>query len=595
MENIEPTSSKKKPCEWNALTTFPTRQKLDEYIASHECFYEHTSNDSADGRTTYYYCNKVPARSARLCPVKLKVFENNTSLSFGVSVTTFVHDHSAVKTTKKPIFSEVLKKEIFTLKTDFSMKPRLICKQLIRTHKGETMPNVVQVRRIIQDQYAALIPPTISYGQLHEWCESEKKVPQDIDKTFVLDHFHNSKEDSFAFVSSTLRLLRNAATSRNVTTDGTYKIIWQGFPLIGVGFLDRMQRFHIIAICVTARERAEEYKFVFKAVKDAIYKHTNTIFKPDVLISDAAPAIRNAFFEVFEEAKQNVICYIHVQRNISKASYRSKSNKDPIMKDFLILQNAANATEFDKVCNLFIRKWTTAEPEFCAYFQSEWLQDDTKNWYNGYSPFVPAHNNANEGFNLHIKRDYTMRERLALNVFKVTFSAMINDMSVRYDPSNPTGEVKKIRMLPDITNQMYEAAHSWYSNPDTLIGEINNGKSNLREFFVASSKYTNQATSASLAELQAIQEREFDDFDDYISNGFAMAYSVQLKNDALTCFQESVCECKSFHSHFICKHIIGLAFHAQLKKLPKLADSKIISKKQPRGRTPKAKKALIKQ
>lgn len=396
-----------------------------------------------------------------------------------------------------------MKKEVFTLKSEFAMKPKLICKQIARTHTNQEIPNVAQVRRILQEQIATLIPPTISYGQLYEWCKSNMNVPQDIDEPFVLDHFHTTEpEESFAFVTSTLRLLQNAVGRKNVCADATYKIIWQGFPLIVIGFMDRTTRFHVIAICVTARERTTVNRFVFKTIKNAVEKHTGGEFNPEVLLSDAAPAIRNAFYETFGAAKQNVICYIHVQRNISKASYKSKNNKELIMKDFSVIQSAGSEAEFDKACDLFIKKWTAAKPEFCTYFRSEWMQEGTKNWYDGYSPFVPAHNNGQEAFNNHIKRDYTLRERLPFNTFKITLNNMIRNMSERYDPLNPTGEVKKIRNLPEITNQMFEAAHAWYTNSNTIIGELENVETNeIRNFVVASSKYLNLTSSPSPVRL----------------------------------------------------------------------------------------------
>lgn len=104
-ENIVPsTSLKRTTIEWKFMISYNTKKDLETYIASHNCFYVHSSNSCEDGRITYHYCNMVPARSARLCPVKLKVFESNTSVSFGVSVTTFIHDHSAITSKTKAHF-----------------------------------------------------------------------------------------------------------------------------------------------------------------------------------------------------------------------------------------------------------------------------------------------------------------------------------------------------------------------------------------------------------------------------------------------------------------------------------------------------------
>lgn len=575
--------------------SFTSKEALDKYIDGHDCFFEHSSNTSKEGTTTYYYCSMVAARASTRCPVKLKVFESILTSTFGVSVTTMVHDHAEMKL-RKNVFSEDLKTEIFTLKTTFAMKPRLILKQLKRTHNNAPLPNLPQIRRIIAEQTSKQIPETITYRQLSEWCATQTKLPDDIDKAFVLDHFHDSKNDAFAFVVSTRRLLKQCAGRQNVCADGTYKIVWQDFVIIVVGFLDRANHFHVSALCLTARERTIEYQFVFNAMKDAVQKLEQADLCPNVIVSDAAPSIRNAFYGSFESARQNVICYIHVQRNISKFKYRSKENKELIMKDFIILQASASEEEFDKLSDLFLKKWSPSEPEFTRYFEAEWLRESTKNWYAGYSSFVPNHNNGQEGYNNHIKRDHTLRERLPPNTFKVKFMEMVSDMSARYNPENPTGEVKKIIDHPEVTNEMLECGCLWFDNPDVWFGEKRlNKETNTQMFIVPSSKYLSKTDSKSITDLQSTQNQRFDSFDDFVSNGMGMYYNVSMKCDKQKWFVESTCMCKSFQKKYICKHIIGLAIQLKLVRRPNLNDSKIIGKKQSRGRSAKAKKALNKQ
>lgn len=75
--------------------------------------------------------------------------------------------------------------------------------------------------------------------------------------------------------------------------DATYKILWQGFPLIVVGFIDREKHFHVIAIVVTSNERTSEYEFVFRYLKKGIEQQSKQPFLPEVLTSDYAKAIRN--------------------------------------------------------------------------------------------------------------------------------------------------------------------------------------------------------------------------------------------------------------------------------------------------------------
>lgn len=513
---------------------------------------------------------------------------SNQKVTYGVSVTTFVHDHSKCKM-KKPAFSEAMKQEIFTVKSDFAMKPKMICKQLKRTHPNEPVPTVPNIRNILQQQKKANIAETVTYGQFSEWCEKEKEHPDNDDTAFVLDYIQNPDDDSFAFVVSTIRLLKNCANRDNACADATYKIVWQNFPIIAVGFLDRLKHFHLIALRLTAKETTNDYSFVFDSIRTAVFNLTGTDFCPKVLISDAAPAIRNAFYGIFESAQQNVICYIHVQRNIAKAEYRSKENKEAIMKDFLVLQKAVDETEFDIASNLFLQKWNTSEPKFCKYFENQWLQTNTKNWYAGYSPFVPDHNNGQEGFNNHIKRDHTLRERLHLNEFKIKLLQMVSDMSNRYDPDNFTGEVKKIQDEPIVTDTMYQQAHAWYKDANLIIGEKKQ-RGDTQVMVVSSSKYTKQGHSDSLDELVLALEKVCDTFDEFVSDVIGMAHTITMKLDKTTCLKESTCTCRGFQTNFICKHIIGLAFHKKLLKIPKRANSKLFKRKLRKVEHPKQKK-----
>lgn len=61
---------------------------------------------------------------------------------------------------KKKHYSDAMKQEAFSLKMDFAMRPKLIQKHLKQSHPTEKTPNIAQVRRILQQQIATLIPPT---------------------------------------------------------------------------------------------------------------------------------------------------------------------------------------------------------------------------------------------------------------------------------------------------------------------------------------------------------------------------------------------------------------------------------------------------
>lgn len=51
-----------------------------------------------------------------------------------------------------------------------------------------------------------------------------------------------------------------------------------------------------------------------------------------------------------------------------------------------------------------------------------------------------------------IKRDFTIRERIPFNLFKVMVLDMVHQMSMRYDPKEEKENLKKIALAPPITN-----------------------------------------------------------------------------------------------------------------------------------------------
>lgn len=307
-------------------------------------------------------------------------------------IITFDHNHEKVESKQNPI-SEQMKDKIYELKTEYYMKPATIHKYFSREYPDQTPPTIKQIQQILPKQKEKKIPTTKTYGELIEWCRSHEKRPESVDDGFILGHMYNKDDDSFAFIVSTLRLLKNASNRKNICADGTYKIVWENFPLVVVGTVDRMRKFHMIALCLTSNERESEYAFVFETLTKAIKDHRNFSFEPEILILDAAFSIRNAFYKSFASAKHNVICWSHVARHINDFKLEEPENKSKIQHDIRVLQTSPNKERFDNACKLFLKKYETFEPHFCDYMRRTWFGNNSQNWYTGYLPFVPEVNN----------------------------------------------------------------------------------------------------------------------------------------------------------------------------------------------------------
>lgn len=184
-----------------------------------------------------------------------------------------------------------------------------------------------------------------------------------------------------------------------VRADGTYKLIWQGFPVIVVGTIDVDRHFHCLAIAVTSNETMTDYKFVFKAVKNKLEQLFEFTWDPTVLISDAAPAIQNGFNASFP-GKLIRMCWAHARFAMGKKvdSLVRKENRNQILVNIDLIQVTDSPEKFECGLNLFLAKWKVEEKSFIDFFNSNWILIN-KNWYEGCSKGSPSTNNALKSFN----------------------------------------------------------------------------------------------------------------------------------------------------------------------------------------------------
>lgn len=276
------------------------------------------------------------------CPVQLKVFESHSNTKYIACRTIADHDHSSI-TRKNKIIDKEMREHIFQLKYDDGMKPLRIGDNFRRNMPEQQLPSIRQVRYAIDQVAQEKILPTFSFGELTSWLKQESDIPSTQDKAFVLDWFHKAADKTFCFVVSSVRLLAQASEQ---------KIVWQGFPLIVIGFIDRMKHVHLIAMCLTSNEREAEYKFAFSSVKMGVEMHSKKAFAPDLLISDSAAAIRNGVFAVYGR-KSNVICSVHLFRNLRQQKFLNKTNKPKILRDVYTLHTSADHIVFENAVDLF--------------------------------------------------------------------------------------------------------------------------------------------------------------------------------------------------------------------------------------------------
>mgnify|MGYP002790673476 FL=1 len=55
---------------------------------------------------------------------------------------------------------------------------------------------------------------------------------------------------------------------KHIHADATYKLTWQGFPILVCGTTDSNRKFHPFGITVCTNEKTEDFKFMFRSLID---------------------------------------------------------------------------------------------------------------------------------------------------------------------------------------------------------------------------------------------------------------------------------------------------------------------------------------
>lgn len=218
------------------------------------------------------------------------------------------------------------------------------------------------------------------------------------------------KEECFIKFSPSEKLTLESSNFRNLNEISTYKIL-----------KIRSVKFSSLA--------AKELQTADFFVELDIIK--SKMFQPETLIADGADAIRNGFYNTFDSAKLDVMCFAHVIRNIRKRPFASKNNKPLILDDIRKMQSSSSRQMFEMMTQLFCDKWQCNEPNFVEYLKKQWLGIHS-NGFEGAAEYTPSTNNALESHNAVMKRKVTLRIRLPKNQFLSAMNEMTSSISIQF-------------------------------------------------------------------------------------------------------------------------------------------------------------------
>ena len=144
------------------------------------------------------------------------------------------------------------------------------------------IPTFIQINNLKNNSLLKTNPTNFNFADLFEILRLRSTIKDEEDEPFIICHQIKVDEDDesagppiqnrqFRFAISTKRLVRLASKHSSVIqADSTYKLIWNGNPVLIAGITDKHNHFHPYILAVCSNETQDDYHFLFHALQEGI-------------------------------------------------------------------------------------------------------------------------------------------------------------------------------------------------------------------------------------------------------------------------------------------------------------------------------------
>lgn len=188
-----------------------------------------------------------------------------------------------------------------------------------------------------------------------------------------------------------------------------------------------------------------------------------------------------------------------------------KLEQENLLNDIDALQLAQSKQIFTKASNLFIKKWTKAQPDFVEYFPREWLTSHDA-CYEGVQHFTPSTNSALEATNRVIKDENIFRKRLSLSRFKVLVFEFVEKWSKSYQR-----RLKQYNDKQTISLDLWTNGYQWVKSNKSILSTESN---NLVQYYIPAG----DETKITNTEIDVMKKMKWYSFDQYKIKAFIALY-----------------------------------------------------------------------
>ena len=318
----DPAARRQRIMEWEERGRFPSKEEWQQSLRNEGQFVTHFSKNTTRGVVKILRCAYGKKVGWHKCPYKLRV----EHLPGGEVVECWngeEHHHQQVMALQVPALRDEQVQHTIKEAVLDGLKPERIIMKLERL--GLPVPSrrslynrVAYLRRTVTKDSSEF-----STKDLRDWAETlsctlEEDAPLVIGQN-VDDNTGEDGIPNFQVTVSTRRLVKLLEKSDcwPLHVDGTYKLTWQGFPVLISGITDAQHRFHPVSLSLVSHERTSAYKHLFTALKEAHADESGRELEPLFVIADGSAAITATVKTVFPRCPRGM-CWAHVVRNVDK-------------------------------------------------------------------------------------------------------------------------------------------------------------------------------------------------------------------------------------------------------------------------------------
>ncbi|KAK3264238.1 hypothetical protein CYMTET_27010 [Cymbomonas tetramitiformis] len=419
----------------------------------------------------------------------------------------------------------------------------------------------------------------------------------DTDQLVVLPGGVFALDDGMGFVFSSISLLGNVVTAKKAwgskipsETDGTYKIVYNGWPCLVYGTHSVeydtarhsiRQSFRPWTFMMAKSESTLAYATMFRSFNAAVKLLFDIDFMPANGNSDRATEIRKAYEDVY--GCNWTTCWPHIARKpfVEFRSYMEDKSDDfqRLVHDYLLLLHMCrNQFLFDALAQLVVRGLEHRdEKKLAKYILKEYLSAPHNRWYYGASgiPGVEPSSQPIESYNKDTKQNKILNLRCQMDELLTKGLPEL----LWLDGQDHTGAIHRRVPADLMPSELLEKA-ACFSNADILEYPASSGVYYLNRKAKMGCAVTSERVIDYVGGLNGTAKIDKRLSTDRFCEKYLSLHKVWFDPEFELEEGEQpglwVCDCKGFFHSVVCSHVLkvksltdGLRLEAATEMLPK--------------------------